>query len=96
MNSEHIKDWYNSLRTVEYLPKDWAVIEVFLKDDMPRILGVAPVFVTNAASEEWFTIPNSLAYFLLTHWSGTDELRNQHRREMANEIKQLLLIGTGL
>jgi len=42
--------------------------------------------------EEKFAIPYALAYFLRVHWSGTDDLRLLHRRELANQIKSILNI----
>ena len=41
-------------------------------------------------TEENYAIPRQLAYFLTTHWAGTEQLRDAIKRETLAGIRQTL------
>jgi hypothetical protein len=84
-------------KTIVDIPKGWFVYYVDLECAEPYAVvcpkensGEYPI-----GYEEMVSIPKPLAYFLVTHWAGTDALKKMHRRELANEIKRCLEIPWG-
>ncbi len=74
------------MKTINQIPSGYSVVDVGLKGYEPYALGCSK----DGLKEERFAIPYALGYFLITHWAGTPELKADHRREMANEIKKIL------
>ncbi len=75
----------NLMKNISALPPHWGVFYIDLESDPPYAMCGNPEFI---GVEEKFIIPKPLAYFLFTHWAGTDKLRAQIKREFQNEIKQ--------
>ncbi len=77
------------MKTISDIPNNCAVMAVHLDGYEPYAIVCEKDGIMR---EENYSIPYALAYFLRTHWSGTEELKILHRRELANEIKRLLAI----
>lgn len=79
------------MRSLSEMPEDWYVFTEDFGAPEPYCLAFPPDEYLSENGEK-FAIPKPLAYFLITHWPGPPQLRENHRREMANDIKRILQI----
>lgn len=67
----------------------WFVYHAEFEHEEPYII-IANNDIVGEKSQKKLLVPKELAYFLTVHWCGTDKLKEIHRREVQNEIKNAL------
>ena len=79
------------MRKLSEMPKHYFVCGLDVEDANPPYLLAADSAISD---EEKFELPEALAYYLRTHWGGTESMRKENaaavRRNLQNKIKELL------
>ena len=78
------------MKKLSEMPEDFFIINLNVEADRPYLFAAE----TAISEEIKFEVPEALAYYLRTHWGGTDTMRKNreesHRRKFQNEVKELL------
>lgn len=78
------------------IPDCWYVHHVDFDSDTPS-LNIAPASSLITGKDTKLPVPRALAYYLTTHFCGSQKMHDQlvedGRQEVRNEIKDILKIG---
>lgn len=77
-----------NIKKISELPDGMAVINIYV-EAVPPYMEVVPDVNPHAELEQ-FEIPECLAYYLHTHWRGTERYETKFRKEFQQEFRKLL------